>query len=75
MDPTHRVTNFDKAELIKLIKTNIDLDANKILNVAIQPVFTNNRITSAYVYLSDKNNINLQLPKSPWINIIIATIS
>ena len=54
MDPTHRVNNFDKAELIKLVKANVDLDANKLLNVAIQPVFTGNRITSAYVYLSDK---------------------
>lgn len=63
MDPTHRVTNFDKAELIKLVKTNVDLDANKLLNVAIQPVFTGNRITSAYVYLSDKKQYKFTTTK------------
>ena len=63
MDPTHRVNNFDKAELIKLVKTNIDLDANKILNVAIQPVFTGKRITSAYVYLSDKKQYKFTTTK------------
>ncbi len=63
MDPKLRVYNFDKAELIKLVKQNLSIDPSTILNIAIQPVFTGDRITSAYVYLSDKKQYKFTTTK------------